>query len=112
MALVKINTNCFRAGDEYGGALNSIKTSNPTLLAYDFLRFFENIKFCNGGIDNGSPLAAAISVALVSMQNEIAATNKGRYHFSQIAQIQMTISPPTHHLRTLVFGTMKDIGDM
>ena len=34
-----------------------------------------------------------------------------RYHFSQIAEFQMTISPPTQHLRT-VFGTVKDTGNI
>ena len=65
-----------RAGDEFGGALNSIKSSNPTFKSHDFIRYFDSIEFCNGGVDNGSPLADALSVALVSMQNKILSINK------------------------------------
>merc|ERR1712062_44112 len=32
----------YGAGDEFGGALNSIKSSNPTFKSHDFIRYFDS----------------------------------------------------------------------
>jgi len=69
----------FGASDEFGGALNSIKTSSPTFSPYEFLHYFDSIRFSNGGIDNGTPLSDAISVALVSLQATSEIPNKKKH---------------------------------
>ena len=77
--LARNNRTLFSASDEFGGALNSIKTSSPTFSPYEFLHYFDSIRFSNGGIDNGTPLSDAISVALVSLQATSEIPNKKKH---------------------------------
>ena len=64
------------AGDAFGGAYNSIRTSRPTFVPYDFLKMFQHVKFQAGGCDTYQPLGDAISVALGVATNEIDAAKK------------------------------------
>ena len=69
-------TSFYSAGDGFGGAYNSIKTSRPTFLPWEFLKMFSHVKFQSGGCDTFQPLADAISVALGVATNEIAGSKK------------------------------------